>query len=240
MTSNSDGKDEAWILGPCSSENKNLYIETGLFLAELMHERNWYYKASFDKANRTAIHGGRGPGLQETIAWAKELKEIEPSIKLTTDVHETHQVGELVGYFDLIQIPAFLCRQTDLLVECGKNFDFINVKKGLWLTERGTTFGYGNLTVDFGAATFYRKHFDRVILDCTHSTQQKKGDFTGGDRTLAEKFMLASLAFDYNGIFAETHPNPPEAVSDGDCQIFLNRMPDLIKKYDQLAEIYKC
>lgn len=240
-------------------ENEELYLSTAEKLYEIMDGRDWYYKASFDKANRTAYEGGRGPGMEQGLELMLEVKKRFPGIKLTTDVHECHQVVIVAEHIDLLQIPAFLCRQTDLLVESGRLCDKVNIKKGqwinpdstkhfigkvkhgspdteVWITERGTFFGYNQLIVDFGAVEDMAKHYDRVILDCTHSTQRKKGDFTGGDRGLAEKYLIASLAYDYSGIFAECHPNPPSAVSDGDCQLYLDRIPLLLERYDRVAK----
>lgn len=260
MTSKEDGtnmSDKVWILGPCSMECEENYLLCADKLSELMEGRNWYYKASFDKANRTALVGKRGPGLNKGLNLLDKVKNKHSNLKLTTDVHETWQVEPLKDLVDLCQIPAFLCRQTDLLAASGEHFNEVNIKKGqwinpdstkhfigkvrahnpdceVWITERGTFFGYGQLIVDFGAAEEMAKHYDRVILDCTHSTQRKKGDFTGGDRRLAEKYMIASLAYEYSGIFAECHPNPPEALSDGDCQLYLDRVEYLLKTYDRV------
>ena len=122
-----------WILGPCSLENRELYMKCADHLVPMMKGKDWFFKASFDKANRTSIHGGRGPGMEEGIRLFKEVKERHPGIRLTTDVHETWQVEQLREVIDCIQIPAFLCRQTDLIVECARYFDIINVKKGQWL-----------------------------------------------------------------------------------------------------------
>ena len=126
-------KDKVWILGPCSLENRDFFISVLTELNSLMQGRHWYMKASFDKANRTSIKGGRGPGLEYSIDVWEEARELFPDVKFTTDVHETSQVEELMYFVDLVQIPAFLCRQTDLIVECAKHFSAINIKKGQWL-----------------------------------------------------------------------------------------------------------
>lgn len=248
-----------WIVGPCAMESEKVYLETADKLTELMQGREWYYKASFDKANRTAIQGRRGIGLETGLNLLKKVKKNHKDIKLTTDVHETCQVKQLKGLIDVIQIPAFLCRQTDLLVECGESFDIVHVKKGqwispeatkhfagkirsknqnaqVWITERGTQFGYEQLIVDFAAADEMIQYGDRLFLDCTHSTQRKKGDFTGGDRDLAAKYLMAAPIFGYNGIFAEIHPNPETAISDGDCQINLSDWSRLLNKFDKIVE----
>lgn len=227
-----------------------------------MKGRNWYYKASFDKANRSSAVGNRGPGLEKSIKLFAKIKRIIPGIKLTTDFHESHQAKNLAPYIDCIQIPAFLCRQTDLLVEAGKYFDVVNIKKGqwlspsniihsvskvrhknkkakVWLTERGTAFGYSQFIIDFAAVPMFHKYFDKVILDTTHSTQYIKNDgFTVGNRNLAERYMLSAAIFGYNGIFAETHPNPEKAISDGTCQIYLHRIKNIVALFDKMHEIY--
>jgi len=254
--------DIVWILGPCSMESSELYLNTAKELARIMKGKNWYYKASFDKANRHAIYGKRGLGLKECLALFKKVKKVVPGIKLLTDIHEPHQAKLLAPYIDCIQIPALLCRQTDLLVASGKYFDEVNVKKGqwmspesvvhsvdkvkslnpkakVWLTERGTSFGYSKLIVDFSSVPLLHKYFDRVILDTTHSTQYTKNGFNLGDRGLAERFLLSADIFGYNGIFAETHPKPSEAITDGTSQIFLHRIEKLIESHDQISETVK-
>lgn len=254
--------DKPWIVGPCSVEDKDYFIKAADYLVDAFEGRNFYLKGSFDKANRTAVHGGRGPGLEESIEIFQEIKKRHPSVKIITDVHETYQVEQLIGAVDAIQIPAFLCRQTDLLRECGKHFSVVNIKKGqwidpaqtaffagkikdsnpdtkVWLTERGTFFGYGNLVVDFRAAEEMRGFCDELILDCTHSTQCKRGDFTSGDRTLAEKYLMTSLHYAYSGIFIETHFDPSSGTSDGDCMVYTDRIPRLLEQHDKLEAIIK-
>lgn len=253
--------DFHWILGPCSVESRKTYFTAADALAPLMQGRSWLLKASFDKANRSALHGKRGPGFEEAVEIFHEVRQRHPEVRLITDVHECHQVEPLKGIVDVIQVPAFLARQTDLLVECGKHFSKVFVKRPqfldpestcyipdkvrsqnpnveVWVAERGSVFGYGHLTVDFGAVPEFHKAFDRVYLDCTHSTQRKKPNgFTGGDRSLAERYMLATPILGYNGIFAETHPNPPEAISDGDCQVYLRRMKRLVEAHDAVRAL---
>lgn len=247
------------IVGPCGMETEHLFLTTAEKLQDIMHGRDWIYKSSFDKANRTALQGRRGPGLQQGIVLLEKIKQKFPGIRLTTDVHETYQVTLLKSLIDVIQVPAFLCRQTDLLVECGKHFDIVNVKKGqwlspeatkhfagkirsenpqaqVWITERGAYHGYEKLLVDFGAVAEMKDYCDKLFLDCTHATQRKKGDFTGGDRELAAKYMLASAIFGYEGIFAEVHPNPPQAHSDADCQLYLKDLPRLLAQIDEIVE----
>lgn len=252
---------DTWIIGPCSIETGELYLSVADRLVPIMQGRNWYYKASFDKANRSSISGKRGPGLKDSIELFKAVKERYPDLRITTDIHECWQAEQLCDVVDVIQIPAFLCRQTDLIVECARHFDVVNIKKGqwmspqnmakgldkikntnpdteAWITERGTQFGYGQLIVDFSSVEYLQNIFDKVILDCTHSTQRlKPNGRTGGDGILARKYLLTAGIFDYEGIFAETHPNPAEAYSDGDSQIVLDKMKELIESADKINAV---
>lgn len=253
-------KDKVWILGPCSMENEEVFTASLDEINRVMEGRNWYMKASFDKANRTSISGGRGPGLNYAKSVWADCKKKYPNVKFVTDVHETHQVKDLVEHIDLIQIPAFLCKQTDLITECAKNFSAINIKKGQWLgpytllksvdkiknvndkceawmCDRGSNFGYHDLFVNFGIVDQLKEVYDKVILDCTHATQRSREVYgTQGDRTLAERYMVTSDVFNYDGVFAEVHPNPPDAVSDADCQLYLDRLEGLVKKSDQISQ----
>jgi 2-dehydro-3-deoxyphosphooctonate aldolase (KDO 8-P synthase) len=249
-----------WILGPCALENEKMYMKTLSTIMKIMNGRDWYYKSSFDKANRTSIKGLRGVGLKKAIEIFKQAKERYPGIRLTTDVHETHQVEQLVDIIDCIQIPAFLCRQTDLIVECAKHFNKVNIKRGQWLgpnnlavsvdkiretnpdceawiTDRGSNFGYDKLLVDFTIIEELKKYYDKVILDCTHSVQRSRKVYgVQGDRKLAEKYLLASDIFEYDGVFAEVHPTPDRAISNGDCQIYLDRFRKLIRKQELIRK----
>ena len=247
--------NKTWILGPCSIESAELYLDTLEHINSVMSPQDdWYMKASFDKANRTSLHGGRGPGMDYSIEVWQEAKKRFPNVKLLTDVHETHQVEKLAEVIDAIQIPAFLCRQTDLIVECAKHFSAINIKKGQWLgpnnliksvdkvketnpdceawiCDRGTNFGYYDLFVNFGIVDELKQYYDKVLLDCTHSIQRSRAVYgTQGDRKLAERYFLAADIFNYDGIFAEVHPNPPEATSDGDCQLYLSELENLVTR----------
>ena len=233
-----------YILGPCSLESKEIVKKVIDELYPIMTGKNWYFKGSFDKANRTSIYSNRGPGLdegKEIFAW---IKNSYPGIKTVTDIHEPWHAHELRDLIDMVQFPAFLCRQTDLITEAAKWFNEINVKKGQWLapqsmehvvtkikevnpnckvyiTERGTSLGYSGLIPDFRAVDILKSFSDGVILDCTHSTQKPKGDTTGGDRELAKKYALAAKIFEYDGVFIETHPDPKNAISDADSQVEL-------------------
>lgn len=258
--------NKIWILGPCSMENEEFYIDMGKKLSAIMGDREWYFKASFDKANRTSIHGGRGFGGTEAGAFSAreamlKLKRECPDIKLTTDFHEVWQPSIFADVVDVAQIPAFLCRQTDLIVNCAQHFKIVNVKKGqwlgprnvtksidkiketnpncqAWLTERGTSFGYDRLLVDFTIVDEIKSVYDKYILDATHSTQRSREIYgVQGDRKLAERYFLMADIAGYDGVFAETHPNPVESTSDGDCLIYLNRIKELIQKSEEIKKV---
>lgn len=252
-----------FILGPCSIENEENYLNSLKFLKPHMEGRDWYFKASFDKANRTSINGGRGPGLDYSIDIFKKVKKENPNIKLITDIHEPWQAEKLAEVIDVVQIPAFLCRQTDLIVESARHFNKVNIKKGqwlgpnnlvvsvdkvrntnpdaeVWLTERGTSFGYHRLIVDVDIVDRLKKHYDKVVIDCTHATQRSR-DVYGiqGRREVAERFFLSAPIYHYDGIFAECHLNPSCAVSDGDCQIQMERIPKLLERLDSIKNCLK-
>lgn len=258
----SNNKDKTWILGPCSLESRDLFFECLDTINSIMSpDDDWYMKASFDKANRTSLHGGRGPGLDLAKDVWKEAKESYPHVKFTTDVHECWQVEQLVNVIDMVQIPAFLCRQTDLIVECAKHFPIINVKKGQWLgpnnliasvdkiketnencqawiCDRGSSFGYHDLFVNFGIVDELKQHYDKVILDCTHSTQRSRAVYgTQGDPVLAGRYFITADFFNYDGVFAEVHPRPKDSVSDGECLINLNDLQSLVTKAKSLSSV---
>tara|TARA_R110002012_G_scaffold321601_1_gene550072 strand:- start:1334 stop:2125 length:792 start_codon:yes stop_codon:yes gene_type:complete len=250
------------IVGPCSMQNREVYTKIADYLVTLLGTRgDWYYKASFDKANRTSAYSSRGPGLIEGIKLFKEIKEKFPNIKLTTDIHEPWQAEKLVDIIDLIQIPAFLCRQTDLVVEAANHFNKINVKKGqslgpenvltsvdkiktanekaeAWITDRGTNFGYNRLITDFGIVDELKAGYDKVILDCTHSTQRSGKVYgTQGDPLLAARHVVAAPIYNYDGVFIETHFNPHMSPSDKECMINLNKMESLVKKQKEIIKL---
>ena len=234
-----------YILGPCSIENLENFLTVAKTLDGYMGGKDWYLKGSFDKANRTSIHSDRGPGLDEGIRIMQTVKRLYPNVKIVTDIHEVNQALPLSDVVDVIQIPAFLCRQTDLLVECARHFGVINIKKGqwlsaesmkhavnkikevdpnckVWITERGSQFGYDRLIVDFRGVDVMKEFADKVILDCTHSTQITGDGITGGSRKLAKQYAQAARIFEYDGVFIETHPNPDNAISDSDSQVELD------------------
>lgn len=245
-----------FIAGPCviesmeiletvAQEVKRISLETGM---------KFYFKASFDKANRTSIHSYRGPGIKEGLKMLAEIKA-KYDLPILTDIHESWQAAEAGAVADILQIPAFLCRQTDLLVEAAKTGRIVNIKKAqflsgddmrypvekcreagakeVWLTERGNCFGYNNLVVDFRNLPTMAQYADRVIMDCTHSVQRPggAGGKTGGDRQFVPMMALAAKAFGAQGYFFETHPNPEKALSDGPNMLFLK---DLGKVVDTL------
>jgi 2-dehydro-3-deoxyphosphooctonate aldolase (KDO 8-P synthase) len=239
-----------YIVGPCSLESIDIVMEILEEVYPRMKGKEWYFKGSFDKANRTNIKGKRGPGLYEGIEIFKAIKEKYPDVKTITDVHSVEQVSKFGKYVDVAQIPAFLCKQTDLITRTAQYFDKINIKKGqwvdpktivgaiskvksvkpnaeVWVTERGSQFGYGQLLVDFGSVEYLKQHFDKVILDVGHSTQRvKENGRNGGDYKLALKYLKAAPIFDYDGVFVEIHPDPLNAISDQDSQIKVNKFLD--------------
>jgi 2-dehydro-3-deoxyphosphooctonate aldolase (KDO 8-P synthase) len=249
------------IIGPCSMQSREVYTKISDYLVSVLGVDGWFYKASFDKANRTSLYGGRGPGLEEGIEIFKEMKERHPSLKLTTDVHETWQVEKLAEVVDLIQIPAFLCRQTDLIVEAARHFDIVNIKKGQWLgpgnllssvdkikntnpdaeawiTDRGSNFGYDKLINDFTIVDELKSVYDKVILDCTHSTQRERKVYgRQGDPILAARHFIAAPIYNYDGVFAEVHYDPKSSPSDGDCMIKIDKLEDLLGKQEKALQL---
>ena len=224
---------------------------------ELVRLNNKYdidimFKSSFDKANRTSISSFRGPGMEKGLQMMADIKS-KYGLRLLTDIHESYQavpVGEVV---DVLQIPAFLCRQTDLLVAAAKTGKIVNIKKAqflsgedmkypvqkvkesgndnVWLTERGNIYGYNNLVVDFRNIPDMKKISPNVIMDCTHSVQRPgaAGGKTGGNREFVPSMALAAKAFGATGYFFEVHPDPESAKSDGPNMLFLNDLESVIK-----------
>lgn len=235
-----------FLAGPCVIENAELLDIVAQRLVEIREKLQVeiYFKASFDKANRTSLSSFRGPGLEKGLQMLADIKA-RYQLPLTTDIHESTQAEAVGQVVDVLQIPAFLCRQTDLLVAAAKTGKVVNVKKAqflsgedmrypvekcreagaeeVWLTERGSTFGYNNLVVDFRNLPIMEQWADRVIMDCTHAVQRPGGGggTTGGDRRFVPAMALAAKAFGADGYFFETHPNPDEALSDGPNMLFL-------------------
>ena len=244
-----------FIAGPCVIESAELLDTVAARIVEIQKAvgAKFYFKASFDKANRTSIHSFRGPGLEKGLQMLADVKD-KYGLPLLTDIHESYQAAAAGEVVDVLQIPAFLCRQTDLLVEAAKTGCVVNVKKAqflsgedmrfpvekckeaganeVWLTERGSVFGYNNLVVDFRNLPIMQQYADRVIMDCTHSVQRPggAGGSTGGDRQFVPQMAMAAKAFGAQGYFFETHPNPDHALSDGPNMLYLDDLEALVKK----------
>lgn len=242
-----------FIAGPCVIESQELLYTVAEKLVEINQKLkvDIIFKASFDKANRTSISSFRGPGLERGLEMLANVKS-EYGLKLLTDIHESHQAEAVGQVVDVLQIPAFLCRQTDLLVAAAKTGKVVNIKKAqflsgpdmkypvekakeagaaeVWLTERGNTFGYNNLVVDFRNIPDMKEIVPKVIMDCTHSVQRPgaMGGKTGGDRRFVPAMALAAKAFGATGYFFEVHPNPDKGLSDGPNMLELDKLEGLI------------
>ncbi len=261
------------IAGPCVLESRDTVMRIAESLSKYHEDctKDFYFKASFDKANRTSLDSFRGPGIDEGLKMLQEVKE-QFGYKLLTDVHDYTQPKAVAEVVDVLQIPAFLCRQTDLLVASAKTGAIVNIKKGqflapqamehsvkkvlktrgfdgevsyenaqkydVWLTERGTTFGYGNLVVDMRGLKQMRE-FAPVIFDATHSVQQpaSSGATSGGDSTLVPYLARGAAAVGVDGFFFETHFDPTIALSDGPNMIELKRLDSLIEQIDAIRSI---
>jgi len=251
------------IAGPCQIESE----EHGMMMAEILHGIcndvgvRWVYKSSFDKANRSSINSKRGVGLKKGLRILEKIKK-EFDVPILTDVHEVDQCGVVGEVVDIIQIPAFLCRQTDLVVAAAETKKTVNVKKGQFLsyrdvdnikvkvneawndqfiiTERGTSFGYNNLVVDMRGFA-YMKKLCPVIFDGTHSVQQPGGQGTssGGDRTMVEPLCMSAVAQGIAGVFLEVHDNPDSAPSDGPNMLTPDQFRKLITKLKILDSTVK-
>lgn len=243
-----------FIAGPCVIESAELLDTVAAELVKIKQNLGLevYFKASFDKANRTSIHSFRGPGLEKGLQMLADIKS-KYGLPLLTDIHESYQAEAAGQVVDVLQIPAFLCRQTDLLVEAAKTGCIVNIKKAqflsgedmkfpvekcreagaetVWLTERGNIYGYNNLVVDFRNLPLMKQYADRVIMDCTHSVQRPggAGGKTGGDREFVPQMALAAKAFGADGYFFETHPDPDHALSDGPNMLYLDKLEEVIK-----------
>jgi len=261
------------IAGPCVLESRDNVFKIAESLREFSEDCtiDFYFKASFDKANRTSIDSFRGPGLQEGLKLLDEVKS-EFGYKILTDIHESNQAEAVSEVADVLQIPAFLCRQTDLLVAAAKSASIVNIKKGqflapqamehsvkkvlktrgfdgevsydvakkygIWLTERGSTFGYGNLVVDMRSLVIMR-NFAPVIFDATHSVQMPAsgGASSGGDSSFVPPLARAAAAVGVDGFFFETHFDPSIALSDGPNMIKLDELKNLVAQIQQINMI---
>ncbi|MBI1914757.1 MAG: 3-deoxy-8-phosphooctulonate synthase [Planctomycetes bacterium] len=248
------GQPLLWILGPCVIESHDLTLQIADTLRQMADRLRLpiVFKASFDKANRSSGRTFRGPGLVEGLKTLDAVKR-RTGLPVTTDVHECHQVRAVGEVCDLIQVPAFLARQTDLVQEAGRTGRTVNVKKGqfmapwdmanvvgkmeevgnrrLLLTERGSTFGYGNLVSDMRSIPLMQDLGCPVIFDATHSVQMPggKGDRSGGDRRMVPYLTRAAVAAGCDGLFLETHPRPDEALSDGPNMVPLDQLSALVE-----------
>lgn len=244
-----------FIAGPCVIESQELLNTVAEELVRINNKlgTDIIFKASFDKANRTSIKSFRGPGLDRGLQMLADVKSIY-GLRVLTDIHESFQAGPVGEVCDVIQIPAFLCRQTDLLVAAARTGNIVNIKKAqflsgidmkypvekaldagakeVWLTERGNMFGYNNLVVDFRNIPDMLEITPRVIMDCTHSVQRPGagGGKTSGDRRFVPNMALAAKAFGANGYFFEVHPDPEHALSDGPNMLYLDKLEQLINK----------
>lgn len=249
------------IAGPCVIESEELCLSIARRLKEIVagQKVNLVFKASFDKANRTSAVAFRGAGLEAGLTVLAKVKE-ETGLPVTTDIHESDQAAHVAKVCDLLQIPAFLARQTDLLVAAAQTGRAVNVKKGQFmapwdmrhvvnklasagcknvlLCERGTFFGYGRLVNDMRALLQMRELGVPVIFDATHSVQEPGGlgSATGGNREMVEPLARAAIAIGIDGLFFETHPNPDQAPSDGPNMLRLDDFPGVLKRILQLRQ----
>lgn len=244
-----------FIAGPCVIESSELLNNVAATIKDI-NERygvDIIFKASFDKANRTSIKSFRGPGIEKGLQMLADIKSTF-GLKILTDIHESWQAEAAGEVVDVIQIPAFLCRQTDLLVAAAKTGCVVNIKKAqflsgkdmvfpvekareagakdVWLTERGNIYGYNNLVVDFRNISDMLEITPTVIMDCTHSVQRPGagGGKTSGDRKFVPSMALAAKAFGATGYFFEVHPDPDHALSDGPNMLYLDKLERLIKE----------
>ena len=248
-------KEVTIIAGPCVIESAELLDTVARKLVEINTKLGTaiIFKASFDKANRTSIRSFRGPGLERGLQMLSDVKT-KYGLKILTDIHESWQAKPVGEVCDVLQIPAFLCRQTDLLVAAAKTGRTLNIKKAqflsgcdmkypvekareagaseVWLTERGNMMGYNNLVVDFRNIPDMLEIVPTVIMDCTHSVQRPGGSDgkTGGDRKFVPQMALAAKAFGATGFFFEVHPNPDEGLSDAANMLELNKLESLVSK----------
>ena len=256
------------IAGPCAIENRDIVMQTAETLNRLCYDLGitLYFKSSFDKANRTSA-SARGVGMEEGLRILQEVKT-QFGLPIVTDVHESHQCAPVAEVADVLQIPAFLSRQTDLLQAAAQTGRIVNVKKGqfmapwdiggaiskmeqvstgaaadgrIWLTERGSSFGYGRLVVDMTSLVEMRRFGCPVVFDATHSVQQpsSQAGITGGNREMVPYLMRAALAVGVDGLFIETHPEPEKAISDAANQVRLSDMKKLLQQALEINSLIK-
>ena len=256
------------IAGPCAIESRDIVMHTAETLKQVCERLGvtLYFKSSYDKANRTSM-SERGVGMEKGLQILQEVKE-QFSLPILTDVHESWQCAPVAEVADVLQIPAFLSRQTDLLVAAAKTGKIVNVKKGqfmapwdmrgaidkiekakgekagIWLTERGSSFGYGNIVVDMTSLVKMREYGYPVVFDATHAVQQPSSQLgvTGGNRAMVPHLMRAALAVGVDGLFLEVHPNPDEAISDAANQVRLGDIQMILKQaiaIDQITQQFQ-
>ena len=244
------------IAGPCQHESLEQSIEIAEHCARICskYDIEYYFKASYDKANRTSINGIRGRGLAQTMVEFEDMKKELRGLKILTDVHTTNQITAIGAYpdaVDALQIPAFLCRQTDLIQAACATDKIVNIKKGqflapwdvkgilsktkgakeVWITERGTSFGYNTLVVDFTGLQYMLDNFDvPIVLDGTHAVQKPggQGDSSGGNRSYVPGLVRAGAALGISNFFLEVHPNPDIAPSDGPNMLRLEDFEEVV------------
>jgi 2-dehydro-3-deoxyphosphooctonate aldolase (KDO 8-P synthase) len=243
------------IAGPCVIENIELLREVAQELVRIRdtYRMETYFKASFDKANRTSLSSFRGPGIEQGIAMLESIRQ-EFGLPITTDFHTPEQIIEYGQRVDIVQIPAFLCRQTDMLIAAGKTGKIVNIKKAqflnaekmkyavdkvkstgnqnVWLTERGTLYGPSELVVDFRNIQKLGTLTDHVVMDCTHAAQETQGNDgkTGGNRAYVPFFAKTAKLWGANAFFLETHPNPDQGLSDGPNMLKLSDLDALVRE----------
>ena len=251
--------------GPCVIESEDLVMELAKKMKEITEKLGiqYVFKASFDKANRSSIHSYRGPGLEKGLEILSRVKE-KYGLPIVSDIHESWQCKEAATVLDVLQIPAFLCRQTDLLIAAGETGKAINIKKGqflapwdmknvvkkfeeignpnIMLCERGSSFGYNTLSVDMRGLLEMRKFGYPVVFDATHSVQAPggQGETSGGNSSFVYPLARAAVAVGVDGIFAEVHPEPSKALSDGPNMLRLDEIEEVLTKlieYDKLTKI---
>ena len=249
------------IAGPCVIESEEMVLSIAKKMKDITDKLGipYTFKASFDKANRTSISGFRGPGIEEGLRILQKVKDTY-NLPICTDIHEPWQAEKAAEVCDILQIPAFLCRQTDLLVAAAKTGKCINIKKAQFLApwdmkncvekvrqsgnnnvmlcERGTTFGYNTLVVDMTGLRVMKDMGVPVIFDATHSVQKPGGNgtSTGGNRQYVEYLAKAAVSVGVDGLFMETHPDPDNAKSDGPNMVPLGEMEELLKKLQRVYE----
>jgi len=249
------------VAGPCVLESLDLALEVAQVAGKVCSSlgMDYVFKSSFDKANRTSIHSYRGPGMEKGLNWLAEIKA-KTGYPILTDIHEPWQAARVAEVADVLQIPAFLCRQTDLLVAAARTGKVINIKKGQFLSpwnmaqaarkcleagnnriilcERGTTFGYNQLVVDMRSLPIMRSFGYPVMFDGTHSVQMPggQGERSGGDRRFVLPLIRAAVAIGIDALFLETHPEPDKAKSDGPNMVPLSDLEKLLKQVKKIHE----